>query len=79
MIRPATEAEKRILARAAKTRDGKLFCPPDYCVRIWMIRLNQMSKKGFIYRMNTVPYITDAGRAALALPCPRQHVRTRAA
>lgn len=33
-MRPATEAEKRILARAAKTRDGKLFCPPDYDVRL---------------------------------------------
>jgi hypothetical protein len=79
MICPATEAEKRILARAAKTRDGKLFCPSDYDVRLWMIHLNQMSKKGLIYRMNTVPYITEAGRIALTQPGPRQHVRTRAA
>jgi hypothetical protein len=78
MIRPATEAEKRILARAAKTRDGKLFCPPDYCVRLWMTHLSQMSKKGYIYRLNTSPYITDAGRLAITQPTVRAHVRTRA-
>ena len=64
-MRRATEAEKRILSRAAKMKDGKLFCPPDYDVRLWMVHLNQMSKKGHIVRVNTVPYITEPGRLAL--------------
>ncbi len=75
--RPATEAQKRILARAAKRKDGVLACPPDYNVRLWMSRLTQMSKKGYIYRENRVAFITDIGRSMLVEPVKRH--RTEAA
>jgi hypothetical protein len=76
--RPATEAQKRILARAAKHKLGMLVCPPDHDVRLWMSCLTQMSKKGYICRENRVAYITDIGRAVLVTP-PVKRIRTREA
>jgi hypothetical protein len=75
--RPATEAQKRILARAAKHKLGVLECPPDSDVRVWMNQLSQMSKKGFICREDRVAYITDVGRSMLVDPVKRR--RTDAA
>jgi hypothetical protein len=73
--RPATEAQKRILARAAKTKNGMLVCPADHDVRLWMNHLTQMSKKGYVYRENRIAYITDSGRAVLVKP-PAKRLRT---
>ncbi len=70
--RPATEAQKRILTRAAKNKNGMLVFPPEYDVRIWMNHLTQMSKKGYIYREDRIAYITDAGRAVLVNPPVRR-------
>jgi L-amino acid N-acyltransferase YncA len=70
--RPATEAQKRILARAAKNKNGMLVCPENQDVRVWMTALTQMSKKGYIYRYERVAYITDAGRAVLVNPPARR-------
>jgi hypothetical protein len=66
--RPATEAQKRILARAAKHTLGILECPPDFDVRAWMNHITQMSKKGYVCREDRVAYITDVGRAVLVKP-----------
>jgi hypothetical protein len=70
--RPATEAQKRILTRAAKNKNGMLVCPLDHNVRVWMNHLSQMSKKGYIYREDRIAYITTAGRAVLVNPPVRR-------
>jgi hypothetical protein len=75
--RPATEAQKRILARAAKHKLGVLECPPDFDVRLWMNHMTQMSKKGYIVREDRIAYITDVGRSMLVQPVKRN--RTAAA
>jgi len=75
--RPATEAQRRILARAAKHTLGKLICPQDCDVRIWMIHINKMAAKGYICRENRIAYITDIGRAVLANPAMRRRSGSR--
>jgi hypothetical protein len=63
-MRPATERQKKILRRAARTKDGRLK-PHSEDMRLWMNHLTQMSKKGYIRRDYNVAYITDIGRMAL--------------
>ncbi len=61
--RAATEREKRILRAAARNKEGRLRCPPEADVRIYMSALAQMSRKGYIYRAGRIAYITTVGIA----------------
>ena len=64
-LRTATELEKRVLRAAAK--DGRLRCPPSVEPRLYMTSLYMMARKQFIYRDGPAAYITENGRAAVAV------------
>ncbi len=70
--RVPTERQRRILARAAKTRDGRVQPRADEDLRLYMYALGRMSKKQFIYREAGRAFITDVGRAAVIASAARK-------
>ncbi len=65
--RVPTERQRRILARAAKDKDGRVQPRADEDLRLYMYALGRMSKKQFIYRDGGQAFITDIGRLAIGV------------